>query len=219
MSQDESKRKLHCNSCAGERWHLLLHQVQKSWQEDDEPGNFYEEICDYMLAECSGCEEVSLHTEWRSSSSSEVILSRWPPKISRKEPRWLFSLLVSENFNNPYKYEFLKEIYIALSNNNLRLAVIGVRALLEQVMIESVGDQKSFKENLNKFMENGYISRVQKDTIVPVLEAGHASMHRGFKAKKAEVEALVDVVENIIESIYINHQKLAKIAIPERGKA
>ncbi|SHL40013.1 hypothetical protein SAMN05216428_102279 [Nitrosospira sp. Nsp11] len=42
--------------------------------------------------------------------------------------------------------EFLNEIYVALQNNLPRLATMGVRALLEKIMISKVGDQGTFWE-------------------------------------------------------------------------
>ncbi|WP_371851449.1 DUF4145 domain-containing protein [Duganella sacchari] len=42
-------------------------------------------------------------------------------------------------------------MYVAISSSALRLATLGVRALLEHVMIEKVGDNGSFKKNLEAF--------------------------------------------------------------------
>lgn len=211
----DQKPKLHCNSCLGIRKHSILFETEKNYSDEGEYDT-YEEACKYSLVECDGCEDISLHTEWRNNVNPESEHSQWPPKISRKPPKWLVDLFLAENIGNPYKREFLGEIYIALKNNCLRLAVIGIRALLEQIMIESVGDQKTFNKNLEKFEADGYISKLQREAITPVIEAGHASMHRGFKANKDDVEALIDVLENVIESIYISKKKMADLKIPAR---
>ena len=99
-----------------------------------------------------------------------------------------------------------------------RLAVIGIRALLEQIMIEKVTDNRSFKANIDKFQEHGFISRMQREAIEPVIEAGHASTHRGFKASKADIHHLINVTENLIESIYINQIRSTKLKVPQRKK-
>lgn len=208
---------LHCNVCLGQRRHTILHEVRKDHHEpEDDESSGYEEHARYLLAECNGCENVSLHVEHWSSGNPDISLSQWPPKVSRAKPKWFFNLILQDFLEIPYKSEFLEEIYVALSNQNLRLAVIGIRALLEQIMIESVGDAGSFKANLAAFEREGFISRVQKEAIEPVIEAGHASMHRGFKASRIDVEALMDVVENLIEAIYISKHRVEKIKIPER---
>lgn len=99
---------------------------------------------------------------------------------------------------------------------NLRLCVIGIRALLEHVMVENISDQGGFFANLKAFETGGFISRVQREAIEPVLEAGHASMHRGFKATEPQVQALLDVTENVLESIYITGGRVKGLAIPPR---
>jgi len=45
-------------------------------------------------------------------------------------------------------------------------------------------------------------------------------MHRGYKPQIIEVACLMDVTENIIETIYINENRLSRIAerTPERKK-
>jgi len=114
----------------------------------------------------------------------------------------------------------IKEIYIALRNQSLRLAVMGIRALLEQIMIDKVGDQGSFKENLDAFEEKGFVSKSQRVILEPVLEAGHATMHRAFKPTKADIGTLMDITENIIESIYINEHRASKLSkrVPKRSR-
>lgn len=211
---DAENIKLHCNACLGPRWHTTLYLAKKEFVTDEQEYSL-EEICTYRLAECNGCENISLHMVWRSNGYDEDI-SQWPPKISRSQPKWMADLFFSENINNPFKREFLREIYVSLESNNFRLAVLGIRALLEQIMVESVEDQGSFVGNLDKFEADGYISKFQREALKPVIEAGHASMHRGFKASKNEVETIMDVVENLIESIYVSKQKSAKLKIPPR---
>ncbi|WP_290904197.1 DUF4145 domain-containing protein [Aquabacterium sp.] len=216
MSRSE-KIKLHCNACLGQRWHTTLYLTKKLHQEGDEEDNLiYEEKCTYRLVECNGCENISLHMDWWCSGLDDTEKSQWPPKVSRRQPKWMHELLFSESIDNPFKRDFLQEIYVSLEANNLRLAVLGIRALLEQIMIESVEDQGSFVANLSKFETDGFISKLQREALEPVIEAGHASMHRGFKASAAEVEAIMDVIENLIESIYISKKKSAKLKIPPR---
>ena len=97
---------------------------------------------------------------------------------------------------------------------------MGIRALLETIMIDKVGDQGNFGNNMQKFMKEGYISEKQKDVIDTVLEAGHASMHRSYKPTKNDVVPLMDITENIIETIYINESKIKgyKDKLPKRSK-
>jgi hypothetical protein len=54
------------------------------------------------------------------------------------------------------------EIYQAVCGGQLRLAVIGVRALIEQVMIHKVGDNGSFVKNLDAFQKIHFPSSARR---------------------------------------------------------
>jgi hypothetical protein len=64
----------------------------------------------------------------------------------------------------------LTEVYSALGAGSTRLALMDIRALLEQVMIEQVGDLGNFAENLAAF-EKGCISSVQRASLFRIIES------------------------------------------------
>jgi hypothetical protein len=67
----------------------------------------------------------------------------------------------------------LHEIYQAVHGGQYRLAAMGIRALLEQIMMPKVGDLGSFEKQLDAFEKAGYISFIQRDTMKATLEVGH----------------------------------------------
>lgn len=215
MTTNDNRVKLHCNVCLDSRWHSILFSTIREHHEDLDDGNDYHEVTVYRIAECNGCGFLAMHTSWRNSGN-DPIDEQWPPKISRRQPKWMFELFMSDDLDNPFKHEFVREIYSSLKIGNLRLTVLGVRALLEQIMLEHVEDKGSFSRNLEQFEASGFISRIQREAILPVIEAGHASMHRGFKATEQQVGAILDVVENVIESIYITKSRTAGLIVPPR---
>ncbi|MGC2413803.1 MAG: DUF4145 domain-containing protein [Stellaceae bacterium] len=108
--------------------------------------------------------------------------------IRRNVPSWHLLLSLFGPETDVPVAEFLPEIYSAAQTGLCRLTALGLRALLEQVIIAKVGDQESFKKNLEKFMECGYASINQRDALDAVYEAGSAAMHRGFKPSVPEIE-------------------------------
>lgn len=124
----------------------------------------------------------------------------YPPAVFRREPPWIHDLTKAASYDI---FELLKEVYTAIHNDSRRLAVMGIRALLEQLMIDKVGDQHSFKGNLDAFESAGWLSRSQRTVVEHTLEAGHAAIHRSFKPTAAEVVALMDVTEHVVEAAYI----------------
>lgn len=223
---DKKVIKVYCNNCCGERHHEVLHREVITWDElvDDrypiDGGNAYD------LVKCCGCDNVALrHQSWFSEETDiegkpliKTVL--YPPETYRSKPKWLMDLFWAMPIANNFIGEFINEIYIALRNHSLRLAVMGIRALLEQIMIDKVGDHGSFKENLDAFELKGFVSKSQRTILEPVLEAGHATMHRAFRPTKSDIGNLMDITENIIESIYINEHRALDISkrVPSRPK-
>lgn len=91
--------------------------------------------------------------------------------------------------------DLLWEVYGATRNDLPRLAMMGIRALLEQVMIIKIGDKGTFSANLSAFYEAGYVSWVQFEAINRILDAGHAAMHRGYVPKEEHLNTALDVIE------------------------
>src|SRR5687768_8893142 len=124
-----------CSSCVRKTAHKVLHERAVS----DE-----DRITTYAMLECSGCRRVSLGEQTRFLPNGEIEHSYYPSPVSRKEPEWLLSFTLGLGGGNKDEGELgslLYEIYQAVHGGQYRLAAMGVRALLEQVMIAKVGDQ------------------------------------------------------------------------------
>jgi len=209
--------KAYCNKCCGERRHEVLHCEKTTWSEDVDEYHSIDGGDIYEMIKCCGCENVALrHQSWFSEDTDEqgrpaVQTNYYPPATYRQEPKWLTELFWVLPIDGNFVGDLLKEIYVALRNDSRRLAVMGIRALIEQVMIDKVGDQGTFKNNLNEFETKGFISKSQRAVLEPVLEAGHAAIHRAFNPSKDDLIALIDITENIIESIYVNEKRAKEI--------
>jgi len=203
----------HCNRCSGKKRHnIIIHQKFSATEEisDDFNISFTDE---YDLLKCCGCDSVQLRHKSLNSEDYDhqtgqhfVTTRYYPPPSFRKPPKWLSDLTFVCDFDSSIE-DLIREIYIALQNDGPRLAVMGIRALLETVMIDKVTDQGTFAKNLSAFEKEGFISPKQRSVLEPVLEAGHATMHRSYKPKKKEVALLMDITENIIETIYVNEYR------------
>src|SRR5258708_35523717 len=95
----------------------------------------------------------------------------------------------------------LSEVYTAVQNNSRRLAAMGIRATLEAVMLDKVGDQQNFERNLNAFEKAGYLSLIQRDSVAAILEAGHATIHRGWEPTDQDIKTLLDITESVVETV------------------
>ena len=101
--------------------------------------------------------------------------------------------------------DLLVETYTAAGNGLHQLAMIGVRSVLEQLIISKIGEDKgSFYKNLDVFQTAGYISVPQFDVLKIVIESGHAAAHRGIKPSSSDLDSALSIMKGVLESICID---------------
>ena len=211
----------HCNACGGIRNHRVLKKVAKSWETSLNEGYSVWSEDEYEMLQCCGCDQVRLRK--RSTFSEEtdedgrplVTETYYPPSLFRPHPKW-FTLLDREWRIT----RLLREIYAALQNDAPSLASMGLRAVIEAIMIEKVGDHGSFAANLEKFRADGFISEVQHSALSAALEIGHASIHRGHAPSEFQIETALDITENLVHGLYViahRAQASVKSLPPRRG--
>lgn len=227
-----------CANCRTETSHRVLksHVVLHSEEVDHDSvsGETWEDKDTYQIIECAGCGRISFahSTPNPGFGASDDLDDEWarvayyvdyyPSPVSREKPQWLETLRIAfgapgSDIPNNLREMFL-EVYKALSGGQHRLALMGIRALLEQVMIIKVGDQGSFAKNLEVFCERGFASRVQRDALSAVLDAGHASMHRMYKPTEEDLNTALDIAEGIFAAIYVHSDAAGDLTgrVPKR---
>lgn len=211
--------KAHCNNCEGKRNHEILHSEKTSW------GDFCVDIFEnihgediYDTLKCRGCDDIKLrHISWYSLDT-EPTITYFPSAIFRKIPDW-FKELRQETVD-AFVPQLMKEIYVALQHNLPSLAAMGVRSLLEKIMISKTSDQGAFIKNIAEFEKLGYVSSIQRKRLEAILEAGHAAIHRTFTPNSKDIITLLDLTEHIIETVYLHETKIKELTdrIPMRSK-
>ena len=206
----------HCNTCGGERNHNVLHCEKTTWEDDEYPISGSDT---YETLKCCGCEAIKLrHTSWFSEDDGPTV-NYFPAAIFRRNPEWFKELRLELSTGDEFVEHLLKEIYVALQHNLPSLAAMGVRSLLEKIMVSKTGDLGSFVQNIAEFETLGYVSRIQRERLEAILEAGHAAIHRTFKPSKKDVITLVDLTEHIVETVYLHEAKVTalKKRVPPRA--
>ncbi|HEF4731761.1 hypothetical protein SB379_06870 [Burkholderia multivorans] len=64
-------------------------------------------------------------------------------------------------------------------------------------MIDNVGDNGGFAENLKKFYEHEHISKHQYEGLKTALNIGHAAIHRGHTPTQEQLVFVVDTLDVI----------------------
>ena len=208
----KNKRKSFCSNCDKETWHEIL--FEKSYQ--DTGREDYDDCSKIVVTECCGCEQPHYFlSSWTQNKDGSEIdcFDEWvfPPKRIHQSPSWYidfaFSTVFDEAGEKKHVSDLLREVHVALENNCPRLGIMGIRALFEHMMISKIGDHKSFKSNLQEFQSKGFISKIQREAVKHILEAGHAAIHRSHTPSQGELVAALEIVEGLIETLYINPDK------------
>jgi hypothetical protein len=207
-----------CNTCRNTVPHLVHGHQQ--FEDSDEDGALERMLHFYML-ECSICSSMTMlrFFDWaRSYEATRYDETYFPPKQRRAWPEWCQPLDFIHRGH--FVYALLEEIYGALAHQHLRLVAAGVRSLVEQAMIECVGDKGTFGKTTEAFMEAEWVGRKDMDRLIVVINAGSAALHRNHVPTDAEANTMLDIAEHLILSVYVHTAPAEALArrIPSRPR-
>ncbi|MGD0569216.1 MAG: DUF4145 domain-containing protein [Candidatus Sulfotelmatobacter sp.] len=217
--KSESPERIYCNRCKRKTLHRLL------WTTSDERiAEYGEEVwedesgeipsCIYFdMLECCGCKNVVLRrvlhcndpeAHHRMGGAGRVIdeddvaddIRYFPPAVVRDLPPWRFKLPIEMR-------ELLEEIYRSLDAESLRLPMMGARTLVDMMILEKIGDIGGFEQKLKELQKEGFVSARNREAVFAALEVGSAAAHRGHKATGSEVQDVMEIVETMLQAIYV----------------
>jgi hypothetical protein len=218
--EEHPEQRVYCNKCRRTTLHRLLKTTSNERTEEYESGMYEPESGEvpsciiFDMLECCGCREavlrrtfhcpdVDVHSRMANAAvtvdadgSVEDDVRYFPPPMSRDLPRWRFKLSLEMR-------ELLEEIYRSLDAENLRLPMMGARTLVDMMILEKIGDIGTFKEKLNELEKAGFISSRNREALYAALEVGNAAAHRGHAATHTEVHDVMDIVETMLQAIYV----------------
>jgi hypothetical protein len=150
----------------------------------------------FEMLQCCGCGEAVLRRRHTWSEDPDPDIRYFPPPVSRHPPRWVWKI--------PQGLKaVLNEVYNSLDAANLSLPMMGARTLLDMLMVEKVGDVGTFNQKLRKLHNAGFVGVHNVEVLEAALDVGSAAAHRGHAPKASEVNAVMDIVENLLHAVYV----------------
>jgi hypothetical protein len=194
------------------RWHHVLYVLKEQTPGDES------QITRYELLKCAGCGEVKLRTTELASADRDAStkvqprVNYYPPATIRPPPKWLSDLLLEQLVGDvTAEYDLLVEVYAALHSGAPSLAAMGVRAVIETLLVNSVGDQGSFAKNLALLHSKGLISRLDVEHLGEVLDIGSAAIHRAHIPSVKDVLSALDIAETLAKRIHLDKNAIAAL--------
>jgi hypothetical protein len=209
VAQTKKKRgvkfeRLLCNECHRKTLHKVLKDAHDTGSEPYDDGYHISWHIIHEMLECCGCKSVILRKTHHFSEWDYPDVRFFPPPVSRRKPKWFYDI------PNELR-SLLEEIYNSLNANTTALPLMGARAVLDKVIVNKVGDVGTFAEKLKNLETHGFISQKNREVLDAALDAGSAAAHRGYAPKLADVQTVMDIVENLLQSLYVLDKAAADI--------
>lgn len=157
---------------------------------------------------------------YKPSLTSKDILDKELDKSPREPQNDLSSTNISRmNIKLPSPLSrLLSEIERGIDTELFALSSMGIRAAIDFICNDVVGDIGGFKQKLKALEGGGHITIRNKNILENTLELGHASAHRAHFPKKEELKAALKVLLHLLDEIYLLESKAKKIAesVPKR---
>ena len=190
----------HCNRCAIETKHRVLTVREIADSEELEDYGEIRWVDSYELLECCGCESVSMRHTYSFEPTRERTTTLYPPQVKRRRPSWFQKPPFGELPDGIVSV--MDQVYRALDINSRTLALMGTRTVIDMLLVDKVGDRGTFGEKLDALVENGNIGQRNRQFLESALDAGNAATHRGYQPATADVDAVIDIVENLLQASY-----------------
>ncbi len=207
--RDET-RKIACSLCNNDTKHAVHASVEVFWEveEHDIQGKSL-----YEIISCLGCEELSFRLESGQSDDyyhgdggqlvynvSEEI---YPSRLKGRSP-------LDHQYSLPDKVKTVyRETHAALCTKLKILSGVGIRALIEAVCHEEQAEGSNLKEKIDNLVKKGVLTAKNAETLHKTRFLGNRAAHEIVAATDSELEVAFDILENLLETVYI---------IPDKAK-
>lgn len=188
-----------------------------------------DEITVYYILKCPGCAGITfkyknvLSFNNDSIEEDEIMLIEYYPKYRHEFSSDIFlsdkSLKKDKNFI--VLMNLIREIRLAIDNEQYMLAAMGQRSLIDVVCKILLGDNdNNFIKNIQACVDLGFISKKHYEILSPVLDFGHSAVHRGLIPEKYDVLMTMRIILNMIDTylVHINHIQRLKDKLPSRKR-
>jgi hypothetical protein len=118
------------------------------------------------------------------------------PTVLRQRPDWFGRL-------PEVPLTLLAEVYGALAINLRALPAMGVRAIIDLVCVQLIGDVGSFERKLTALHDEGHITSTEQTILAAAIDAGNAAAHRGHIPTRDDLTTLIDIAERVLHGYYI----------------
>jgi hypothetical protein len=199
-----------CRDCKKETNHKILHCVQYHlFSEIDDPRD-YEGWKEYQIAKCLGCDELCFRTiatdnETIDQDGNPVETIHVFPEPAESRALIADYMTIPSDLRRIYK-----ETVSALNLDHPVLAGIGLRAIIETVVKDRNATGSNLKSQIDSLVKTGVLTQTGADILHKLRVLGNKAAHEVKAHKTAELILGLDVIENLLNAVYVLPDKAAE---------
>jgi hypothetical protein len=205
MKIPDMTRRFICRVCQHEtgHWPLASGEVKDSYKKLQLEASSVQTFQVMQCKDCGAttyCVDTRIHPGPMIGDSYIETTDYFPPLPRRTKPAWYSSL--TEDYQTA-----LGEVYYAIDNSLLFLSSTGARTALDQLIIEKIGDAGNFENKVDKLVASNIIDDTEGAMLLAVIDAGSASVHRGYRPDIDTVNHMMDILEAIFYKLLVEPDK------------
>jgi hypothetical protein len=104
-----------------------------------------------------------------------------------------------------------KETHAALCTKLKILAGVGIRALVESVCQEESAEGNNLEKKIDDLVIKGVLTKRSADVLHKTRLLGNQAAHETKAASDSELDVAFDIIENLLETVYIIPKKSARL--------
>lgn len=208
---DEKLIKCYCPRCKQHTNHTILAEHKYSNENEDD----YWWVYTYRMVKCCGCEHVSFDIQKDEESNiqyndfgEQVLYSvheSYPEPEGEHQP-------INPIWNYPSDvFKIYKETVFAINAKCYTLAAAGFRAIIEAICNDKQVAGKNLEAKINNMQKTGIITKTDRDRFHSVRFLGNDSIHQMKTPEYTALKIVLEIIENILASLYIFEDKLAAV--------
>jgi hypothetical protein len=193
-----NRTRIYCNECEKETWHIVTTEHQQSHYDRDWG---FDRLLHGQILSCCGCDYLSFRLFQHPlpfEKNGKVLELILPLRNSGKRKRIYIFWTLSERIKNLYG-----QTIGAYDNKLYLLSVIGLRALLEAIVVDRL-DPSEYSSSIKSKIEalRKYFSAQVIDTLQEFRFMGNQAVHSLLEPDGGDVHRALNVIEDIMIFFY-----------------
>ncbi len=213
IALDKTKDQIHkvvCKLCDTETNHKVCSSVELHWGNEDIQG-----ADEYEIIRCLGCDQISFRISSSNSEDMDVDAEGniIHPETEEIYPSRLMGRTALEDiYSLPEKVRSIYvETHAALCTKLKILAGIGIRALVEAVCSEKSAQGQNLEEKIEDLVLKEVLTKKNATVLHQTRLLGNRAAHEIKAPSDAELDVAFDIVENLLETVYIIPKKAERL--------